>query len=300
VAHVGAVVEKTAPPEFQENPRRRAVRLFVRRYARNRLAVVGLVLLVGLVFVAVFAPQLAPYSPYATDYGAAYAPPSADHPFGADAQGRDQLSRILFGAQYSMTAGLVSVAVGLGLGLVLGALAGYFGGWVDMVIMRVIDIVLAFPTFLLAVSFAFMLGAGLDKAILAVGIVSVPSYARIARGSVLQAKENDYVVAARAMGSTTGRVLWRHIVPNIFGPLLVRATLGTSEAILDVAGLSFLGLGAQLPTPEWGFMLSRSIDYFYQAPHLILFPGIAITLAVLAFNLVGDGLRDALDPRSSR
>lgn len=268
-----------------------------RRFLRHRAATAGGILLLIMVLVALLAPVLAPYDPNAADFAVTLQPPSAAHWFGTDEHGRDLLSRLIYGTQLSLLVGVISVAVGLSIGVTLGALAGYLGGWVDALIMRMMDVMLAFPIILLAVSIVFMLGPGLEKAMLAVGIVSVPSYARIARGSVLSIKELDYVEAARATGSGHGRVLRKHVLPNVLAPLLVRATLGTSEAILETAALGFLGLGARLPTPEWGLMLSRGSSHLYDAPHLVYIPGVAITVVVLAMNLLGDGLRDALDPR---
>lgn len=269
----------------------------LRRLMKHRAAVWGAVLLAILIVIAVLAPVIAPYEPNTGDFLVTLQGPSSTHWLGTDEQGRDVLSRLIFGTRLSLTVGLISVGVGLAFGVTLGAVAGYVGGWVDTVIMRVMDILLAFPAILLAVAIVFMLGPGLEKAIIAVGIVSVPSYARITRGSVLSVKEMDFVEAAKATGAGRNRILVRHVLPNIFAPLLVRATLGTSEAILETAALGFLGLGARLPTPEWGLMLSRGSAHISDAPYLVYFPGIAITLAVLAMNLLGDGLRDALDPR---
>ncbi|HEY3365628.1 MAG TPA: ABC transporter permease [Symbiobacteriaceae bacterium] len=269
----------------------------LRRLMKHKAAVWGAGLLFVLILIAVFAKFIAPYPPNVGDFLVTLQPPNAAHWLGTDEQGRDLLSRLIFGTQLSLVVGLISVAVGLVFGVTLGALAGYIGGWVDTVIMRVMDILLAFPAILLAVAIVFMLGPGLEKAVIAVGIVSVPSYARITRGSVLSVKEMDFVEAARATGAGRNRILLKHVLPNIFAPLLVRSTLGTSEAILETAALGFLGLGARLPTPEWGLMLSRGSAHISDAPYLVYFPGIAITLAVLAMNLLGDGLRDALDPR---
>ncbi len=269
----------------------------LRRLLRHRAAALGAALLLLMLLVALLAPLLAPYPPNQADFTASLLPPGPGHWLGTDEHGRDLFSRLLFGTRLSLMVGVISVAVGLTAGVALGAAAGYVGGWVDSAIMRLMDLMLAFPTILLAVAIVFMLGPGLEKAMLAVGAVSVPAYARITRGSVLAVKEFDYVEAARATGLGHRRIVLRHVLPNIFAPLLVRATLGTSEAILETAALGFLGLGARLPTPEWGLMLSRGTSHLYDAPHLVYFPGLAITLAVLAMNLLGDGLRDALDPR---
>jgi len=269
----------------------------LRRLWRHKAAVIGLVVLVLLIAAALLAPLIAPHDPLIGDFASSLAKPGGAHIMGADEQGRDVFSRVLFGLRLSFLVGVISVAIGIVFGVTLGALAGFKGGWVDAVIMRVMDIFLAFPAFLLALAIVIGLGQGLDKAIIAVGIVSIPHYARITRGAVLTVKENDYVTAARATGASEWRTLMKHVMPNIFAPLLVRATLGTSEAVLETAGLSFLGLGAKLPTPELGLMIARAREYFYEAPFLIYYPGLAITLMILALNLLGDGLRDALDPR---
>ncbi len=269
----------------------------LRRLWRHKGAVAGLLILAALITVALLAPVTAPYEPNTPDYAATLQPPSGAHWFGTDEHGRDVFTRVLYGLRLSMVVGLISVGIGLSVGVTMGAIAGYKGGWVDALIMRLMDILLAFPTFLLAVVIVIGLGQGLDKAIVAVGIVSIPQYARITRGAVLSVKENDYIQASRALGASEMRTVLRHILPNVFAPLLVRATLGTSEAVLETAGLSFLGLGAKLPTPELGLMIARARIYFYDSPYLIYFPGITITLFILALNLLGDGLRDALDPR---
>ncbi len=269
----------------------------LKRLLRHKAAVAGAILLALMVLIALLAPLLAPYDPNLADFAVTLQPPDSLHWLGTDEHGRDLLSRLMFGTRLSLVVGVVSVGVGLLAGVTLGAIAGYFEGRIGAFIMRVMDLILAFPTFLLAVAVVFMLGPGLEKAMLAVGIVSIPSYARITRGSVLAVKEQDFVTAARATGATHLRTMVKHVLPNIISPLLVRATVGTSEAILETAALGFLGLGARLPTPEWGLMLSRGTSHLYDAPHLVYFPGIAITLAVLAMNLLGDGLRDALDPR---
>lgn len=270
------------------------------RFWRHKAAVLGLVILVALVTVAILAPSIAPYAPAEGDFAATLQKPGGAHLMGTDEQGRDVYSRVLYGLRLSLSVGLISVGIGLTFGVFLGALAGFRGGWWDSMIMRVMDILLAFPTFLLALAIVIGLGQGLDKAIIAVGIVSVPQYARLTRGAVLTIRENDYVQAARALGASELRTVVRHVLPNIVGPLLVKATLGTSEAVLETAGLSFLGLGAKLPEPELGLMIARAREYFHDSPYLVYFPGLAITLMILALNLLGDGLRDALDPRMKR
>jgi ABC-type dipeptide/oligopeptide/nickel transport system permease subunit len=210
---------------------------------------------------------------------------------------RDEFSRLLYGARLSLVIGFATVTFSIAAGTILGALAGYLGGWVDNVIMRVMDVLLAFPSLLLAIAIVTVLGPGLINALLAIGIVSLPAYARVVRGSVLSIREMDYVSATRSLGGNTYEILFKRILPNALTPLIVQGTLGIASAILDSAALSFLGLGAQPPTPEWGSMLGAERNQVFTAPHLVFYPGLAIMLTVLAFNLLGDGLRDALDPR---
>lgn len=249
------------------------------------------------VAVALFAPFLTPYNPTKPDLNLALEGPRAGHLFGNDELGRDILARILFGARISLVVGLAGTAIALTGGIILGSLSGYFGGWVDTVIMRVMDIMLAFPSFLLALAIVSILGAGLFNLVVAIGVFSIPSFSRVVRGSVLSVKNQDYVEAARAVGLSHARILIAHILPNCMAPIIVLATMRIATAILTASGLSFLGLGAQPPTPEWGAMLSNGREYLRAAPHLSTFPGLAIMFAVLGFNLFGDGLRDALDPR---
>jgi peptide/nickel transport system permease protein/oligopeptide transport system permease protein len=214
-----------------------------------------------------------------------------------DEQGRDILSRIIDGTSISLRVGVIAVTIALSIGTVFGSLAGYYGGKVDMIVMRFMDIILAFPSMLLAIAFMSALGKGIDKAIIAISIVTIPEYARIVRGSILSIKDNEYVQAAKVIGNSDAGIIFKHILPNVLSPIVVRATLGISTAILDTAALGFLGLGVQPPYAEWGSMLGSGRTYFYNAPYIVLFPGIAITITVLAFNLFGDGLRDALDPK---
>ena len=223
---------------------------------------------------------------------------SSDHWFGTDVQGRDIFSRILSGTKYSLLIGIAAVAFSLIIGTIIGSIAGYFGGKLDAVLMRIMDMMLAIPSILLAITLMAAFGQGLDKAIVAIGIVSIPEFARIVRSSILSAKENDYVAAAKVLGNSDKRIIFKHILPNVMSSIVVRATLGISTAILDIAALGFLGLGVKPPTPEWGTMLGDAKSYIMSLPHMIIFPGIAISIAVLAFNLFGDGLRDALDPKS--
>jgi peptide/nickel transport system permease protein len=273
-----------------------------RRLRRNPGALVGFALVGLFVLVAIFAPLIATEDPTGGDLsrleGSCCPGPSADHPFGIDQQGRDEFSRVIHGARYSLLIGVVSVAVGLSIGLVLGAVAGYFGRVVDSLIMRLMDIMLAVPGLLLAIGVVAALGPGLTEIMIAVGVTQIPIFARLLRGSVLAAKENDFVLAARAVGVPRRSILAGHIIPNSISPVLVQGTLAMATAIIDVAGLGFLGLGPPDPaTAEWGTMLTDTTRYLQTAPHLALIPGAAIVVSVLGFNLIGDGLREALDPR---
>lgn len=269
----------------------------LRRLFRNKLAIIGMVILGLFVFCALFAPWIAPYDPIAQDVTRRREPPSWEHPFGMDEVGRDLLSRVIYGARVSLYVGVASVSLAIIAGTLIGAVSGYAGGWVDNVVMRIMDIMLAFPSLLLAIAIVAILGPGLLNMLYAIAFVSIPAYARIVRASVLAAKEMDYTLAARAIGCSSSRILFRHIMPNCLTPIIVQGTLGIATAILDAAGLSFLGLGAQPPTPEWGAMLGQGRGSVFTAPHVVIFPGLAIMLSVLGFNLLGDGLRDALDPR---
>jgi peptide/nickel transport system permease protein len=271
-----------------------------RRLRRNNGALVGFVLVGLFVGMALTAPLTAPHSPLEQklDGRLAAESPSWAHPLGLDALGRDELSRIMYGARYSLLIGIVSVAVGLSVGLILGALAGYLGGWVDTAIMRVMDVMLSIPGLLLAIGIVAMLGPGLVQIMIAVGVTNVPIFARLLRGSILAQRENDFVLAARSVGVPRRQILSSHILPNAISPVIVQGTLALATAIIDVAGLGFLGLGPQDPsTPEWGTMLTDTVRYLQSYPHLAIIPGIAIVLSVLGFNLIGDGLREALDPK---
>lgn len=274
---------------------------FWRRLRKNKLAMVSLFFLLILTFLAIFAPLVAPYDPYLSEMPKALQGPSSEYLLGNDELGRDILSRIIYGARISLRVGLIAVGIALSVGMVVGSLAGYYGGRLDNIIMRFMDIMLAFPSILLAIALMAVLGRGkVENAIIAIGIVSIPEYARIIRGSVLSVKENEYVQAARAIGNCDYQIIFKHILPNVMSPIIVRATLGISTAILETAALGFLGLGVAPPAAEWGTMLGTGRGYMNNAPHLVFFPGIAITLTVMAFNLFGDGLRDALDPRLRR
>jgi peptide/nickel transport system permease protein len=265
--------------------------------------------LVSLVFIAILAliaittkvfPQILPYDPFAQNLSASLLPPSAEHWCGTDVQGRDIFCRILVGTQISLTVGFAAVAISLTVGVILGSIAGYKGGAVDTIIMRIMDMMLAIPSILLAIAIMAALGKGVEKAVIAIGLVAIPEYARIVRSEILAIKENDYVAAARVIGDSGFAIVFRHILPNVLPSIIVRATLGISTAVLDTAALGFLGLGVQPPLAEWGDMLGRGRSYIFGAPWLMLFPGLAITLTVLAFNLLGNGIRDGLDPKARK
>ncbi len=273
----------------------------------NKAALFGLGFIVFLIITAlvVYFTQLLginilPYDPNETNMDKAFIAPCAEHWFGTDQLGRDIFSRVIDGTKISLSVGVAAVAISLSIGTILGSIGGYFGGKLDNLIMRFMDVILSVPSILLAIAFMAAMGRGLDKAVLAIGLVSIPEYARIARSCVVSVKANDYIQAAIVTGDSSARIILRHILPNITSPIVVRATLGISVAVLDTAALGFLGLGVQPPFAEWGDMLARSRSFIFSAPYTLIFPGLAITLTVLAFNLLGDGLRDALDPRSRR
>ena len=273
----------------------------------NKAALFGLGFIVFLIITAlvVYFTQLLginilPYDPNETNMDKAFIAPCAEHWFGTDQLGRDIFSRVIDGTKISLSVGVAAVAISLSIGTILGSIGGYFGGKLDNLIMRFMGVILSVPSILLAIAFMAAMGRGLDKAVLAIGLVSIPEYARIARSCVVSVKANDYIQAAIVTGDSSARIILRHILPNITSPIVVRATLGISVAVLDTAALGFLGLGVQPPFAEWGDMLARSRSFIFSAPYTLIFPGLAITLTVLAFNLLGDGLRDALDPRSRR
>jgi len=283
----------------------------LRSIVRQRSAIIGGSILIILVLVAIFAPVIAPYDPEEVLIGKEDIRKRADpcihllgcpedepqHILGVDGNVRDVFSRIIFGTRVSLFIGFSTVGFAIIVGTLLGAIGGYLGGWLDNVIMRVMDVLLAFPSLLLAIAIVTVLGRGLQNALLAIAIVSIPRYARVIRGSVLSIKEQEFVSASRALGGGHLHILFRRILPNAIPPLIVQGTLGIAAAILEAAALSFLGLGAQPPTPEWGTMLGSERNQVFTAPHLVFYPGLAIMITVLAFNLLGDGLRDAIDPR---
>lgn len=291
-------VSMTAVEAFGRTEVAQGPRLWT-RFARNRLGVVGVAILVVLAVAGAVGPMLLG-SPRAQHVQVREQGPSLAHPFGTDEVGRDILTRVVNGARISISSALAAVAVGLGGGTLFGVVAGYRGGRVELAIMAAMDLMLALPAILLAITIAARLGPGLTSAMLASGLVGLPNYARLARGSTLAMKRRDHVEAARSTGAGEVRIMARHILPNILTPLIVQATIGVGNAILLVSALGYLGLGAQPPTPEWGRMLSDAQRYLIGSPHIGIFPGLAIALTVIGFNLAGDGLRDALDPTGRR
>ena len=284
--------------------------LTLKRFRGRTSGMIGLGIVLFLVAVAIFAPLISPYPPNEVLIGKEDVgprekpcvhvlgcdPEKPQHILGTDANVRDEFSRIVFGARVSLTLGIFTVTIALFTGSFLGAVAGYVGGWLDNLIMRIMDVVLGFPALLLAIAIVSVLGPGLRNALIAIAIVSIPAYARVMRAQVLSIKETDYVAASLALGASARQILLRRVVPNALTPLVVLATLGVATAILEAAGLSFLGLGAQPPLAEWGSMLANERNNVFTSPHLVFFPGLAIMITVLGFNLMGDGLRDALDP----
>ncbi len=269
-----------------------------REVKENKLLLAGGILILGFIVLALLAPAIAPYDPNDVRIEDRLLVPGEHHLMGTDGFGRDILSRVIYGTRYSLTLALVVVAINLVLGLVIGAVAGYFGGLVDELIMRIVDILLAFPNIILALCIVGILGPSIQNLIIALVALGWVGYTRIARGLVLSIKEQVFVSAAQALGGSHTYIIARHVIPNVVPPLVVLATLHVGHTILSIAALSFLGLGVQPPTPEWGAMLSEGKEFIFTHPHVMIFPGLAITLSVLAFNLLGDGLRDVLDPRT--
>ena len=272
------------------------------RLRRNPGAIAGFVIIVVVIFVAILAPLIAPFDPRAQNLSllkqGCCPGPTRGHLFGVDELGRDELSRIIYGARFSLLIGIVSVTVGFVLGSFMGAVSGFFGGLVDSIIMRITDIWLTIPGFLMAIGIVALLGPGLWQIMIAIGIINVPLFARLLRGAVLAQRENDFVLAARAVGVPRSQILGTHILPNAISPVIVQGTLALATAIIDAAGLGFLGLGPQDPsTPEWGTMLTNTVRFLQTAPHLAIIPGLAIVITAISINLIGDGLREALDPK---
>ncbi len=283
----------SAEKKVQHGPWRDAARSF----AKNKTALIGLCLVVFFVLLALVAPLIAPFDYKAQVLSDRLKPPSGEHWFGTDDLGRDIFSRVIYGARISLWVGLLSVVGSIVIGTLLGIIAGFYGKWVDMIISRVFDILLAFPGILLAIAIVAILGPSLQNALYAIAIVNVPTYGRLVRSRVLSLRQEEFITAARALGANDGRILFKHILPNSLTPIIVQGTLGVATAIIEAAGLGFLGLGAQPPDPEWGKMLSDSRQFIQTAPWTVIFPGLCILLTSLGFNLMGDGLRDTFDPK---
>lgn len=284
--------------EKQRKIRRRSQIVEVwRRLSKNRMAVVSLILLLLMFLVAILAPVLAPYGYAEGDPSQLFASPSKEHLLGTDRLGRDILSRLIYGSRQSLQMGLYSTVFAAIAGIIIGAISGYYGGWVDNLMMRLLDIYQGIPMFLLCVTMAAVLGPSLRNAVIAIGISSVPIFARLMRASVLTVGEAEYIEAARSVNSSNVRIIWKEIIPNAISPLIVSITMNMGSAVLAGAGLSFIGLGVEAPIPEWGAMISDARNFLVEHPTLALYPGICVMLTVLAFNLLGDGLRDSLDPR---
>ena len=269
----------------------------VRAFLKNRTAVVGVIVAVLVVLAAIFAPFLAPADPLEQDVYCKLSPPGGAHLLGTDDFGRDVLSRIIYGARVSLTVGVLSVLVGMTIGTLLGLAAGYFRGWIELLVMRMVDVFMSFPVLIMGLLVMAILGTGLGKLIVAIGVVLAPRFARLAYGAAVSVRETEFVDAARALGAGPWRILLRHVLPNVFGEILVMGTLWTATAIRIEANLSFIGLGVPPPTPTWGNMIREGVNWIVVAPWLPVFPGLAILITVLAFNMVGDGLRDAVDPK---
>lgn len=287
-------------PLIAERAARSQRQLFFNRLWKSRQAIVGLVIIGLLCLTALLAPVIAPFEPTRQNLLDQFIPPGSTHWFGTDEFGRDIFSRIIHGSRISLQVGMIAVGIAMVVGTLIGLLAGFYGGWFDMVSQRVIDVMLAFPGLLLALAIIAVLGTGIQNVMIAVGIGSIPSYARLVRAQVMSSKQREYVEAARAMGAKDHRLLIKHIFPNVISSLIVLGSLGVANAILSAAALSFIGLGAQPPMPEWGAMLSQGRDFLRDQWWITTFPGIFIAITVLGFNLVGDGLRDAFDPQGSR
>lgn len=271
-----------------------------KRLLRNRSAMLGLIILLLLILCAIFADFIAPYGYDDQDMARRFLTPSAAHPFGTDNFGRDIFSRVIYGARISLSVGLLAVTFALLVGGAIGVIAGYYSDRTDAVLMRIMDVFMAIPSIILAISIAAALGTGLVNLMIAVGISSIPSYARVARASTMTIKNQEFIESARVLGAGNGRIILKYILPNIMAPLIVQATVGVAYAILSIAALSFIGLGIAPPTPEWGSMLASGREHMLRYGHLVLFPGLAIMVSIFSLNLLGDGLRDALDPKMNR
>jgi len=284
----------------EENKKVNSFLEFYRKLSKNKAALAGAIIVIIFILLAILAPYISPHDPVEMKLSNKLQTPSAEHWLGTDDKGRDILSRLLYGARISLTVGILSTLIGATVGILLGLVSGYYGRWIDSLIMRVCDVLLAFPGILLALAIVAVLGASTTNVIIAVAFFAVPTFARIVRGSVLSVKKLEYIDAIRALGASDFRIIFLHILPNILSPIIVQATLYIASAIITASALSFLGMGTKPPTPEWGTMLSDGRSYIKQAPHVTLFPGMVIFLVVIGFNLFGDGLRDALDPKSKK
>lgn len=269
----------------------------MKQLSKNKIAMLGLILLVLECLLAALAPYIAPYHYAEMDLTSAFSTPSANHLFGCDDMGRDIFSRILYGGRYSISIGIIAVMISVAFGMVIGALAGYFGGKIDNILMRILDVIQAIPGMLLMIVISAVLGPGFFNTIIALSVSSISGMARMLRAQMMKERDNEYVEAALSINCSKGRIIFSHLIPNCISPLIVQATMGVAQTITMAAGLSFIGLGVQPPLPEWGAMLSSARQFIRQSPHLVIFPGLAIAVTVLALNLLGDGLRDALDPK---
>ncbi len=297
--------ETTHIQEKRRNPKVEYYKMIWKRLKKNKAAVVGGILIIVFIILSILGtdtigPHVFKNDPTHIVLKDKLQKPSAEHWFGTDNYGRDIFTRLIYGMKYTLFIGFTSVAIGGIIGVVLGIVAGYFGGWIDTIIMRIMDVLLAFPGILLALAIVSVLGASLQNMIIAVSIYSVPAFARIVRGSTLSVRKLEYIDAIRALGATNGRIIFKHILPNVMSPIIVQATLRIATAVLTASGLSFLGLGVQPPDPEWGAMMSEGKNFMREHPHVIMFPGMMVVIVVLAFNIFGDGLRDALDPKMNK
>ena len=284
----------------KENKKMNSFLEFYKKLSKNKAALAGAFIIIVFILLAILAPVIAPYDPTKMSPADKLQGPTAEHWLGTDDKGRDILSRLLYGARISLTVGILSTLIGAAVGIGLGLVSGYYGRWIDSLIMRICDVLLAFPGILLALAIVAILGASTINVIIAVAFFAVPTFARIVRGSVLSVKKLEYIDAIRALGANDFRIIFMHILPNILSPIIVQATLYIASAIITASALSFLGMGTKPPTPEWGTMLSDGRSYIRQAPHITFFPGMVIFLVVIGFNLFGDGLRDALDPKTKK
>lgn len=287
---------KGQPPAEKKEPAAPGRRMWY-RFRHHKMGMAGLIIVIILIFLAIFAPWIAPYDPLKVNFEKSLHEPYSEHILGTDLLGRDIFSRIVYGSRVSLEVGIIAVAISVAIGLVLGLISGFFGKWVDVIIMRLVDITYSFPFLLFAIAIMTILGPGFINVFIAIGIINWAWFARVVRGSVLSAKEQEYVLAAYAMGVPSYRIMYRHIMPNVIAPVIVGAALNSGYAILAEAALSFLGIGVQPPHPSWGLMLSDARNYISTAPWMTFYPGIAIALTVLGFILFGNGLRDAIDPR---